>query len=92
MALEITRNEKTFKIEGRINASTAGYFKTHFNIMLNSLKGLTIDISKVTEIDANGIEALKAIYKNALSWNKPFSIVGYGCKDVYEELLNRNIA
>lgn len=92
MALTILRNENTFTVEGRINASTASNFKTHFNMTLNSLKDLTIDISKVTEIDTNGVAALKVIYNNAKSWNKPFYIVGKGCKEIYEELLDVNIA
>ena len=41
---------------------------------------------KVTEIDSDGVEALKTIYRNAISWNKPFSIIGYGCKEIYDEL------
>lgn len=92
MALTILRNKNTFTVKGSINATTAGNFKTHFNITLNSLKKVTIDISKVTEIDKNGVEAFKAIYNNAKSWNKSFSIVGNGCKDIYEELLNTNLA
>nr|WP_321227093.1 STAS domain-containing protein [uncultured Psychroserpens sp.] len=86
MALKITRDEKTYTVVGKINASTASHFKTHFVITLNSLSDLTIDISKVTEIDSNGIEALKTLYNNAISWNKPFFIVGTGCKEIYEEL------
>ncbi|MGB6269675.1 MAG: STAS domain-containing protein [Olleya sp.] len=88
MALTISRNNNTFTVEGKLNACTASNFKTHFNLTLNCLKDLTIDISKVNEIDTNGVAALKVIYDNAKSWNKPFSIVGKGCKDVYEELLN----
>jgi len=67
MALTILRHKNTFTVEGNINATTASYFKTHFNLSLNSLKNVTIDISKVTEIDTNGVEALKAIYNNAKS-------------------------
>lgn len=86
MALKITRNKKTFTVDGEINASTVSNFKVYFIITLSSLSDLTIDISKVTEIDANGIEALKTLYNNAKSWDKPFYIVGTGCKEIYEEL------
>lgn len=92
MALTILRNKNTFTIEGNINTDTAGNFKAYFNIILNSFKDLTIDISKVREIDTNGVEALKIIYSNAKSWNKPFAIVGNGCKEIYQELLDVNIA
>lgn len=92
MALTILRNNNTFTLEGIINITTVSNFKTHFNITLNSLKSLTIDISKVTEIDKQGVEAFNLIYNNAKLWNKPFSIVGNGCKDIYEELLSTNRA
>ncbi|WP_397364624.1 STAS domain-containing protein [Olleya sp. R77988] len=92
MALTIIRNNNTFLVEGKINASTASNFKTHFNITLNTLSDLTINIDNVTEIDENGVAALKVIYKNAKTWNKSFAIVGYGCKAIYEELLLTNIA
>lgn len=88
MALTILRNKNTFTVEGKINAETASNFKTHINLVLNCLKGLTIDISKVTEIDTNGIEAFKVVYNNAKSWNKPFEIVGKGCNEINQEFLN----
>lgn len=85
MALTITRNEKIFEVKGKINASTASYFHTHFAITLNSLDGLAIDINNVTEIDSSGIQALKSIYDKAQSWNKSFNIVGNGSKKIYSE-------
>jgi anti-anti-sigma regulatory factor len=86
MALKITRNKKAFTVEGQINASTASYFKTHFILTLNAISDLTIDISKVSEIDSNGMTAFKTIYNSAKSWEKPFSIIGLGSQDIYEEL------
>lgn len=86
MAIKITRKERTFSVEGKLNASTSGFFKTHFILTLNSLSDLTIDLSKVSEIDRNGINALKSIYNNAMSWEKPFYVVGHGSKEIYDEL------
>ncbi|WAC01345.1 STAS domain-containing protein [Lacinutrix neustonica] len=87
MALTILRNDDTFTLEGKINLETASNFKTQFYLLLNSLKGLTIDISKVTEIDTKGVAAFKILYNNSKLWNKPFYIVGNGCKDLYEALM-----
>lgn len=92
MALTITRNEDIFEVKGSINASTASYFQTHFALTLNSTSGLAIDINKVTEIDSNGIEALKTIYEKAQSWNKPFYILGTGSKEIYDEFKYNNVA
>ncbi|WP_026754798.1 STAS domain-containing protein [Sediminibacter sp. Hel_I_10] len=86
MALKITRNENTFTLEGQINACTASNFKTHFMLMLNSMRDITIDISKVTEIDSNGMHAIKSVYNNATSWHKPFYIIGNGCKEIFQDI------
>jgi ABC-type transporter Mla MlaB component len=92
MSLKITHNEKAFSVEGKINASTASYVKTHFNLMLNTLNDLTIDISHVSEIDSNGVSAFQSIYNNAIAWQKPFSIIGLGSADIYEELRLNQVA
>lgn len=92
MALEITRNDNTFKVEGKINTSTSSYFKTHFIITLNSINGLIIDLNKVTEIDACGLQALKSIHEKAIMWKKPFSIIGKGSKEIYNEFIYDKVA
>ncbi|NNK72571.1 MAG: STAS domain-containing protein [Flavobacteriaceae bacterium] len=86
MGLNITRKEKIFEVEGQINSTTAGYFKTNLIITLNYSKELTIDITKVTEIDASGVRALQSIYNDAQSWNKPFCIIGPGSKEIYDKI------
>ena len=92
MALTITRNNKIFEVKGSLNESTASYFKTHLAITLNSLNGLAIDINEVTEIDDNGMQALKSIFDKSIAWNKPFYIIGNGGKEIYEELKYLNVA
>lgn len=86
MTLTITKNEQLFEVTGQINATTASYFKCHFVIALNSLSGLSIDINKVIEIDDTGMQAIKTIYTKAEQWKKPFKIIGFGSKDIYNEL------
>jgi ABC-type transporter Mla MlaB component len=92
MGLTITRIKNTFNVEGHINVSTASYFRTHFAITLNSLDGLNIDINNVTEIDSDGINAIRTIYDKALMWNKPFAIVGKGSKEIYDAFKYFNVA
>ncbi|GAA3629595.1 STAS domain-containing protein [Flavivirga jejuensis] len=88
MAFKITNQNGTSLIEGTINASTALYFQDHLESILNLQKALTIDIENVTEIDASGMQALRTLYNNALSNNKPFHILGTGCKEVYDDLIS----
>lgn len=92
MALTILNEKNRFVVEGKINSNTANNFKTHLNLILNSLNDVTVDISKVTEIDTEGLAALKAIYEKALYWRKSFSIVGYGCKEIYDEFRMLHVA
>lgn len=81
MALIIKRNENRFKVTGELNVATAQNFRTHFVIALNSLEELIIDMTDVTEIDHDGMQVIKLIYKYSKSWNKPFSIIGKSYKD-----------
>ncbi|WP_417558686.1 STAS domain-containing protein [Mesoflavibacter zeaxanthinifaciens] len=92
MALSITKNKKAFEVKGRINATTASFFKTHFINALNSKNGLSIDINNVTEIDSNGMRALKELYSKAKTYKKPFYILGNGCKEIFDELRIESLA
>ncbi|MFI8606243.1 STAS domain-containing protein [Cellulophaga baltica] len=93
MALKILSTKNgTFAVEGEINAATASQFKSHFETNLNTLNVLTVDIDKITEVDATGMRALRSLYKKAFLENKSFSIVGNGCKDIYDDFRASNIA
>ncbi|WP_331497758.1 STAS domain-containing protein [Flavivirga spongiicola] len=92
MALKITKQNRTFLVEGTLNATTAMSFQNHLEAVLNTYETLTIDIEMVTEIDTNGMKALRALYSNALIYNRPFYIVGTGCKEIYDDLTFTNVA
>lgn len=86
MALSIKQQDKTFLVEGIINASTVKQFKNHLEFLMLYTKSLTINIDGVKAIDRNGLIAIKSLYYTALSYNKKFEIIGYGSKDIYEDL------
>ncbi len=89
MTFKITKqNSKYYTIEGKITAASANAFKTHFNLILNNLADLTIDITNVKKIDNYGLKALQAIYNNAISWGKPFFIINNGTAKNIENLLH----
>lgn len=92
MALIITQEDKTITLEGALNTTTLNGFKTHFEFVLNSYKGVTLNINKVTEIDVSGMNALKAFYREAVLDHNIFFIVGNGCKDIYDDFKYINIA
>ncbi len=92
MALKITEQNGTFLVEGIINATTAMNFQNHLEAILNTYGALTIDIEKVTGIDTNGMNALRALYSNALIYNRPFYVVGAGCKEIHDDFTFTNVA
>ncbi len=85
MALQILEHNGTFYLQGNLNASTAPSLITHLEHTMNAVKEVTVDIDKVEAIDANGVTALKTLFLNALNNKKTFSIVGYGCKELYTD-------
>ncbi|WP_417556727.1 STAS domain-containing protein [Mesoflavibacter zeaxanthinifaciens] len=89
MALTITRDKTLFEIVGRIDTSTVKSFETHLKLMLTNLEDLTLNIDKVSKIDASGMKAIRNLYDNAMSSNKKLCITGLGCKEIYEELRSK---
>lgn len=85
MALTIKEDRGIFYVEGSINTSTASSFRTHLEHILNESGNLTLDIDNVAEIDADGMVVLRTLYFNAFIRKQDFSIVGYGCKEIYDD-------
>ncbi len=85
MALQILENNGTFYLKGSIDTSTSQSLISHFKHTVGIIKEVTVNIDKVTMIDANGVTALKKLFLTALNNKKIFSIVGYGCKDLYND-------
>jgi anti-anti-sigma regulatory factor len=92
MALTITQQDNTVTLEGALNTNTLSSFRNHFNVILKSNKEVTLDMDKVTEMDASGMHALKEMYTNAIHSNNIFFVVGSCCKDVYEDFKYPNVA
>ena len=91
MSLQISEKNGMFHLKGRINSSTLNSFITYFEYTLSQSKSITINIDDVKEIDSNGVEAMQNFTKVASLKDKGFSIVGYGCKEIYDHF-NYNVA
>jgi ABC-type transporter Mla MlaB component len=92
MALQVLENNGIFHLKGNLNATTSRFFIIHFEHLIETFKNVTVNIEKVKEIDANGVAAFKILYANALRKHKMFSIIGYGCKDIYDEFNYSQVA
>ncbi|MFC4633541.1 hypothetical protein ACFO3O_06460 [Dokdonia ponticola] len=85
MALQILECNGTFYLKGALNLTTSYPFIHHFENVLKSTKEVTVNIDQVQEIDRSGVDAFKTIYCNAEKEHKQFSVIGNGCKDLYDE-------
>ncbi|MCT4630347.1 STAS domain-containing protein [Winogradskyella sp.] len=92
MALKITENKNVFDIEGVLNTSTTQLFEKHMDALFRTNGDITINIEKVNEIDIAGLAALRQFYKNSIKYNISFTIIGYGCKEIYHDFKNENAA
>ncbi|PWG06788.1 STAS domain-containing protein [Polaribacter aquimarinus] len=84
MSLQISEKNGMFHLNGKINSSTLNFFSTYFNYNLSQSNAIVVNIDNVKEIDRSGLEAIENFTKLALFKEKSFSIVGYGCKEIYD--------
>jgi ABC-type transporter Mla MlaB component len=92
MALQILENKGNFYIQGKITCDNVLAMKLHIEYVLEKRKYITIDITKVTEIDIDGVAALTEIYQKTLLTNKIFTIIGIGCKEIYDHFNSQGAA
>jgi len=92
MTLQIFKKNGIFYLNGRLNSSTVKIFITYFKYNLSRNKNVTINIDDVIEIDKSGLEAMRNFTKVAILKQKAFSIVGNGCKEIYDDFKQTNLA
>tara|TARA_R110001583_G_scaffold153677_1_gene305395 strand:+ start:224 stop:505 length:282 start_codon:yes stop_codon:yes gene_type:complete len=92
MALTIKEHHGLFSVAGSINATTAKHFQTHFENILNVSGDLTIDIENINEIDEDGINAIRVLYNNAITFDRGFLIIGNVSQNIYESIRSIKVA
>ncbi|MEZ4797275.1 MAG: hypothetical protein R2785_08895 [Flavobacteriaceae bacterium] len=92
MNLEITNYNNFFKIRGVLNRQNLHLFQSEFEHIFDSLDKLTISIEGLESVDRYGVNALAKLHNEAISKKKSLSIIGYGCKDVYEHFSTNDAA
>lgn len=86
MPLKIKEINGVFLLEGIINSTTLKKFKAHLEFLITYTKSVTINIENVSAIDKNGLQAIQELFKVAQAKKKSFTVIGYGCKSIYETL------
>lgn len=83
MDLKISNCNNFFKIKGTLDKNSLDIFQNEFKNIFEHVNTLTISIEDVDSMDRLGVNALTALHKEAIAKNKSLSIVGLGCKDLY---------
>lgn len=84
MNLKITQSNTFFKIKGILDKNNVDIFHREFKHIFERLNTLTISIEEVEWMDQEGVSAMTALHNQAILKNKKLSIIGLGCKDLYE--------
>jgi anti-anti-sigma regulatory factor len=92
MIFNIKEANGEFLAEGVISKHTVDEFVTLCQNIITKTGELTINIDGVTQIDRIGIEAIKALYDQAIIKITKFAIVGNGCKEIYDDIKATTIA
>ncbi len=92
MNLEITSYNNFFKIRGILDRKSLHLFQTTFEHIFETFDKLTISIEGLESVDRYGVNALAKLHNEAITKHKSLSIIGYGCKDVYEHFTTNDAA
>ncbi|WP_178983239.1 STAS domain-containing protein [Winogradskyella helgolandensis] len=84
MDLEITNYNNRFQIKGALNKLNLKTFNAHFSNIFDELDSILVDIEHVNSIDRAGVMALAKLHNESITKSKKLSIIGFGCKELYE--------
>lgn len=84
MDLQITSYNNRFQIRGTLNKLNVKTFNAHFANIFDRLDEILLDIEKVESIDRAGVMALARLHNESIVKSKRLSIIGLGCKELYE--------
>lgn len=87
MAILIENQNNVFNVKGEINQLNAKILKSYIESQFHAYDRVVLNINDVRKIDKAGINILTSLYQVSLLKKKSFSIIGYGCKDIYDEFL-----
>ncbi|WP_396602995.1 hypothetical protein [Algibacter sp. R77976] len=84
MDFQISNCNNFFKVKGILNKQSVSVFNQEFNNIFEKVNKLTISIQDVVSMDKHGVDAISKLHEEALARNKRLSIVGFGCKELYD--------
>ena len=92
MNLTITHYNNFYKVTGVLNRQSVGLFQQEFQGVFEKLQRITISIEGLQSIDKDGVSALAKLHNESIVQNKQLSIIGFGCKDLYDHFKSNDAA
>jgi ABC-type transporter Mla MlaB component len=92
MDLKITNSNNFFKVKGVLNRDNIYVFQNEFRNVFDKVNNVTICIQDIKSMDKYGVAAVANLHNEALNKNKKLSIIGFGCKDLYDHFKTETAA
>ncbi|MDG1729504.1 MAG: hypothetical protein P8K68_05730 [Algibacter sp.] len=92
MDFKITHCNTFFKVKGILDKNSVAVFNKEFNNIFDRVNNLTISIQDIVSMDKYGVDAISKLHEEALTRNKKLSIIGFGCKELYDHFKKENAA
>lgn len=84
MDLSITSDNNVIKLKGILDFNNIDLFQTELLKAFKKYNVLTISVEELQKVDRFGVNALADFHIKSIRDNKQLSIVGLGCKELYE--------
>ncbi|MBF8148766.1 STAS domain-containing protein [Winogradskyella sp. F6397] len=84
MDLHISNYNNRFQIKGDLNKLNLKIFNDQFSNIFDKRDSILLDIEHVSSIDRAGVMALAKLHNESITKSKQLSIVGIGCKELYQ--------
>lgn len=84
MDLEITNLNNFFTLKGALDRNNIYLFKSKFRNIFEKADAITISIENLKSIDRYGVNAIAQLHNESIVKQKRVSIIGLGCKELYD--------
>lgn len=84
MPLKISKKKSVYHLKGEVVAPNVTLLLNYFTKKIDKKKKITLNIDEAYAIDKNGLNAIKQLMTLASTKQKNFSIIGGGCKEIYD--------
>ncbi len=84
MNLRITNFNNFIQVRGALNKKSVDAFLIEFKNIFERNTLIIMSIEELEEIDKAGVKALTQLHKESIERKKQFSIIGLGCKELYD--------